>query len=746
MFADIIVDLSVEALDRSFQYIVPREMEDTIAVGMMAVIPFGRGNREMTGFVVGITEQAAWPVEKMKKILALKTYEIGIETQLMQLAEWIRRQYGGTMNDALKTVLPVKRQIKSVEEHWLNFVVDEEEVQRELKHCRIHHYKAKERFLQGMLEQKGTMTTKTARNIYNVPKSVIDGYKKRGFLEVSDKRIFRNPLSVQMTEQEQDIKILNEEQKAACERFTGEYNQGIRQTYLLYGVTGSGKTEVYIEMIKTVTAEGKQAIVLIPEIALTEQTVKRFVAALGTRVTVLHSRMSEGEKYDQYCRIKEGKADIVIGPRSALFVPFDNLGLIVIDEEHENSYKSESPPCYHAREVAIRRAQMAGASVVLGSATPSVESYEAAKNGTYTLLELKNRAKNARKPEVHVVDLREELQQGNRSVFSRILQEKIRQRLSQGEQTMLFLNRRGYAGFVSCRSCGYVIKCSHCDISMTAHKSHQGDVDKLVCHYCGHATYMPKQCPSCGSPYIAAFGLGTQKVEEMLQKIVPKARILRMDGDTTTGKNGHEQVLAPFRRGEADILIGTQMIVKGHDFPNVTLVAALAADLGMYGGDYRCQERTFDLLMQASGRAGRGEKPGEMIIQTYNPDQYCIEAVKKQDPEIFYNNEMAFRRMAGYPPYTSMFLLLVTAPDKRQAETCIRCLKELAQKKEILCVGPSEAGLSKAKDRYRYTLYLKSTEDAELEQVKEYLEQQIHTQPWALHCTVQFDRNPMSSY
>ena len=383
---------------------------------------------------------------------------------------------------------------------------------------------------------------------------------------------------------------------------------------------------------------------------------------------------------------------------------------------------------------------------MLGSATPSVESYEAAKNGTYTLLELKNRAKNARKPEVHVVDLREELQQGNRSVFSRILQEKIRQRLSQGEQTMLFLNRRGYAGFVSCRSCGYVIKCSHCDISMTAHKSHQGDVDKLVCHYCGHATYMPKQCPSCGSPYIAAFGLGTQKVEEMLQKIVPKARILRMDGDTTTGKNGHEQVLAPFRRGEADILIGTQMIVKGHDFPNVTLVAALAADLGMYGGDYRCQERTFDLLMQASGRAGRGEKPGEMIIQTYNPDQYCIEAVKKQDPEIFYNNEMAFRRMAGYPPYTSMFLVLVTAPDKRQAETCIRCLKELAQKKEILCVGPSEAGLSKAKDRYRYTLYLKSTEDAELEQVKEYLEQQIHTQPWALHCTVQFDRNPMSSY
>ena len=335
------------------------------------------------------------------------------------------------------------------------------------------------------------------------------------------------------------------------------------------------------------------------------------MAALGTRVTVLHSRMSEGEKYDQYCRIKEGKADIVIGPRSALFVPFDNLGLIVIDEEHENSYKSESPPCYHAREVAIRRAQMAGASVVLGSATPSVESYEAAKNGTYTLLELKNRAKNARKPEVHVVDLREELQQGNRSVFSRILQEKIRQRLSQGEQTMLFLNRRGYAGFVSCRSCGYVIKCSHCDISMTAHKSHQGDVDKLVCHYCGHATYMPKQCPSCGSPYIAAFGLGTQKVEEMLQKIVPKARILRMDGDTTTGKNGHEQVLAPFRRGEADILIGTQMIVKGHDFPNVTLVAALAADLGMYGGDYRCQERTFDLLMQASGRAADQQRDQE---------------------------------------------------------------------------------------------------------------------------------------
>ena len=385
--------------------------------------------------------------------------------------------------------------------------------------------------------------------------------------------------------------------------------------------------------------------------------------------------------------------------------------------------------------------------MVLGSATPSVDSYQAAKNGEYQLLTMKKRAKDALLPVVHVVDLREELEAGNRSVFSRLLQEKIRERIGKKEQIMLFLNRRGYAGFVSCRSCGNVLKCNHCDVSMTAHKTHQGDVDMLMCHYCGHSIYMPEVCPKCGSPYIAAFGLGTQKVEEMLSRLVPEARILRMDGDTTTGKQGHEQVLAPFRRGEADVLIGTQMIVKGHDFPNVTLVAALAADLSMYASDFRCNERTFDLLMQASGRAGRGDKPGEMIIQTYNPEQYCIEAVKQQNAELFYENECAYRQMTHYPPFVKMMLVLVMAEQKKEAAGCVRALAETLQgREELQVIGPSEAGLSRAKDRYRYVMYIKAETYELLQEAKARLEQTLKESQFARNCSVQYDMDPMNGY
>lgn len=352
-------------------------------------------------------------------------------------------------------------------------------------------------------------------------------------------------------------------------------------------------------------------------------------------------------------------------------------------------------------------------------------------------------------PKVHVVDLRQELEAGNRSVFSRLLQEKIQERLNRREQTILFLNRRGYAGFVSCRSCGFVLKCSHCEVSMTAHKNHVGDVDTLVCHYCGHAVAMPRRCPSCGSPYIAAFGLGTQKVEEMLHKRFPEARILRMDGDTTAGKHGHEGVLAPFRNGEADILIGTQMIVKGHDFPNVTLVAALAADMSMYAGDYRSSERTFELLMQASGRAGRGDKKGEMVIQTYNPDQYCIRAVERQDASYFYDNELAFRRLADYPPFTILSAILVLSESKNEAAACTDALAAAIRKRcqdQVVIIGPAEAGLSRARDRYRYVLYIKCQNEPAAEAVKQEAETVSREGRWEKSCRVQYDRDPMTGY
>lgn len=747
MFADVIVDISVESLDRSFQYRIPENLEPVVTLGTVVTIPFGKGNREITGFVVGISDTAKWEEDKIKSLIGVEEKEIAVESQLLRLAAWIREHYGATMNEALKTVLPVKKQIKSVEEHWLNFVVSEERAKKELNRCLLRHYKAKARLLEGMLAENGQMTTSLARKKYGVTKPVIDGMVKAGIVSVTDKRIYRNPISDREQPRFSSV-TLNAEQKKAAEIFGNEYRAGIRNTYLLYGVTGSGKTEVYMEMIRQVLEEEKQVIVLIPEIALTVQTVGRFRSRFGDRVSVMNSRMSDGERYDQYERVKNGEVDIIVGPRSALFVPFRKLGLIIIDEEHETSYKSESPPKYHAREVALERGRMSGASVVLGSATPSLESYQAAMSGKYTLLKLSGRAGEAVLPKVHVVDLREELKAGNRSVFSRMLQEKIEERLQKKEQTILFLNRRGYAGFVSCRSCGFVLKCSHCDISMTAHKNHVGEVDTLMCHYCGHTIYMPEKCPECGSPYIAAFGLGTQKVEEMLARQFPSARILRMDGDTTAGKHGHESVLNPFRQGEADILIGTQMIVKGHDFPNVTLVAALAADIGMYAGDFRSSERTFDLLMQASGRAGRGKKAGEVIIQTYNPEQYCIEAVKKQEAEIFYQNELAYRRIIGYPPFTQMLSVLVLSEDKRAVWQCINELSEKLRQTmpKVILIGPAEAGLTKAKDRYRVVLYVKSSDEDEILKVKWELERISHNSKWEKLCSIQYDWNPLSGY
>lgn len=746
MFADVIVDISVEALDRSFQYRIPEEMRDRVSLGSRVRIPFGRADREISGFVIGISEEAKWPVEKLKSLAAIEENEIPVEGQLLKLAAWIREYYGATMNEALKTVLPVKKQIKSVEEHWLTFAVPRQQAEKELDRCRLRHFKAKARLLAGMFEEGGEMTTRLAAKKYNVAKTVVDGLVKQGILAVTDRRRYRNPFQSETDTSE--AVVLNRQQREVTEHFCRQYRQGIRGTYLLYGVTGSGKTEVYMEMIRQVLILGQQVIVLIPEIALTYQTVKRFQKQFGDRVSVLNSRMSDGERYDQYERAKKGEIDIIIGPRSALFIPFAHLGLIIMDEEHENSYKSESPPKYHAREVAQKRAAMAGASVVLGSATPSVETYLAAREGRYHLYRLTERAGGAQMPRVHVVDLREEMKAKNRSIFSRLLQQKIRERMARQEQVILFLNRRGYAGHVSCRSCGFVLKCNHCEVSMTAHKNHVGDVDTLICHYCGHAVAMPEVCPKCGSPYIAAFGMGTQKVEEMLHRTFPQARILRMDGDTTGGKQGHEKILEPFRQGKADILIGTQMIVKGHDFPNVTLVAALAADLGMYDGDYRSNERTFHLLMQAGGRAGRGQKPGEMIIQTYNPEQYCVEAVRVQDAELFYENELAFRRMTRYPPYSYMLAVLVLADVQQTAKECITALAGLTgpDGSEVSLIGPAEAGLSRAKDRYRYVLYVKAADETSVMDIKHQMEMFITGSKWEKSCSIQYDMNPMSGY
>ena len=666
MFADIIVDISVEALDKTYQYIVPKRLESEIRIGTPVQVPFGRGNRLLKGFVIHLTEKAAFDVSRMKEIVSIATKQMPVESELLQVAGFIRERYGSTMNEAIKTVIPIRKKVKSVEEHWLTFAMEKNKVKDILGEYKRRRYAAKVRLIEGMLAEGDVINRRTAIQKYKANKAVIDGLVKDGIVRVSKERIYRK--AVQEPAQGRQLPPkLNEEQQKIVEDFVKEYGEGIRRTYLLYGITGSGKTEVYMQLLSEVLAEGKQAIVLIPEIALTFQTVSRFQKRFPGRVSVLHSRLSEGERADQIEMAKNGDIDIMIGPRSALFTPFERLGIIIMDEEHETSYISESSPRYHTDEVAVYRAKLAGASVVLGSATPSVKSYQAAKEGRYKEYRLTKRAGNAALPNIDIVDLREELKAKNRSVFSRLLQQKLQECLAKGEQAMLFINRRGYAGFVSCRNCGNVIQCSHCDVSMTAHKNHVGDVDTLVCHYCGRSVAMPERCPECGSPYIATFGLGTQKVEEMLRHLMPKARILRMDADTTTGKNGHEGILSAFREGKADILIGTQMIVKGHDFPNVTLVAALAADMSMFEQDYQSSERTFQLLQQASGRAGRGEKPGEVIIQTYKPEHYVIESIRKHDDTIFYENELAYRRMLGYPPCKAMLRVMISAEKKRSA-------------------------------------------------------------------------------
>lgn len=499
-----------------------------------------------------------------------------------------------------------------------------------------------------------------------------------------------------------------------------------------------------MEMIRNVAAKGRQAIVLIPEIALTYQTVMRFYRKFGDRVSIMNSRMSAGERYDQMQRAAGGEIDVMIGPRSALFTPFPNLGLIVIDEEHENSYKSEQVPRYHARETAAVRAELEHASLVLGSATPSLESYYRCQTGEYRLLELTRRAGRQPLPAVYTADMRQELARGNRSIFSDILHDKLKERLERKEQSMLFLNRRGYAGFISCRSCGYVVRCPHCDVSLSAHNN-----GKLICHYCGHEERNVQVCPSCGSKHIGGFKAGTQQIEELVKREFPSAAVLRMDLDTTRKKDGYEKILSAFAHEEADILIGTQMIVKGHDFPGVTLVGILAADMSLYSSDYRAGERTFQLLVQAAGRAGRGRKGGEVVIQTYSPEHYSIQTAARQDYTAFYNEEIAFRKLMGYPPAENLLAVLMTGKEEEYLEMAAGYLKAYAVRmagETVEIIGPASPYVGKVSDVYRKILYLKCPKYGMLIKVKNYLEQYIQINPGFQTLKIQFDFNPMNIF
>ncbi|WP_321007496.1 primosomal protein N' [Hungatella sp.] len=703
-FAQIIIDISHEKVDRTFDYRIPPQLEDRISVGVLVKIPFGKGNSLRKGYVVGITDHADYDADKIKEIAGIVEGSVSAESQLIMLAWWLKEQYGSTMNQALKTVLPVKQKVKPKEKKVLRLLIPEEQLAAVTAEAEKKSYKARVRLFKA-LKENPLIPYEVASGQMNLSAATLKPVIEKGYVALESEEIFRNPVK----DAGSRVKAvdLNGEQQAVVDAFCEDYEAGKRETYLIHGITGSGKTEVYMEMISRVISEGKQVIVLIPEIALTYQTVMRFYGRFGNRVSIINSRLSAGERYDQFERARGGDIDIMIGPRSALFTPFSRLGLIIIDEEHEGAYKSEVVPRYHAREVAVKRAQMQNASVVLGSATPSLEAYTKALRGEYRLFSLHTRAKaDSRLADVAVVDLREELKAGNKSIFSRRLQQMIGDRLEKKEQIMMFINRRGYANFVSCRSCGEAIKCPHCDVTLTLHKD-----NRLVCHYCGYSIPMPDKCPSCGSPYIANFGVGTQKIEMMTKKMFPQARVLRMDLDTTSKKGGHEEILSAFAEGDADILIGTQMIVKGHDFPDVTLVGVLAADLSLYTPDYRAAERTFQLLTQAAGRAGRDARHGDVIIQTYNPEHYSIVTAAEQDYETFYHQEMAYRRLMKYPPVNVLFTVqmaskseaaLVEAADRLAAH-----ITPQADEEKVQMIGPVDASVYKINDIYRKILYLK---------------------------------------
>ena len=675
MYAEIIIDITNEALDRAYTYHIPEGVD--LQVGDRVTIPFGASNAEKTGYVVGLRETFDYDPSKVKDIAAVIPDAISVQEQLIHLAAWMSSEYGTTMNQCLKTVLPVRRTVRK-NARRIDPILMYQNEQDEYHELNPAQARAAEVVIAGY---QACVAKRTASPGTDVP----------GDTEAAAQESTGTPALA--------------EEKAAVEGASADGNTVPR--YLLHGITGSGKTEVYLHIMEEVIRRGDQVILLIPEISLTYQTVRRVSTRFQGRVAILNSRMSIGERFEQYTKCERGEVNVLIGPRSAVFAPFERLGLIIMDEEHESAYKSETAPRYVTRDVAYERARLAGCPVLYGSATPSLTIYSAALRGEVQLLELLARAHaGAQLARTEIIDLREELAKGNRSILSERLYTLMQEKLEKMEQIMLFMNRRGYSNFVSCRSCGEALKCPHCDITLTLHRD-----GSLRCHYCGYQTRLMKLCPSCGSPYLAPFGFGTEKLESYVKKVFPTASVLRMDADTTKRKGDHERILEKFRKHQADILIGTQMIVKGHDFPDVTLVGLIAADLNLSAPDFKASERTFQLLTQAAGRAGRGAQAGTVIIQTYQPDHYAIVLSKRQDYKAFYEKEYRFRKLMGYPPTERLMTIQLASKDEDFLTMVSAAAAEgfqldcSAEGAEL--IGPLEASVYRINDIYRKIVYIK---------------------------------------
>ncbi|MBC1860405.1 primosomal protein N' [Listeria welshimeri] len=755
--AKVIVDVPAMQVDRPFDYFIPEDLEELIRPGMRVSVPFG--NRKIQGFVTSLDKTEENP--KLKGIDGVMDLAPVLNEELMELGDWLAEDTLSFRVSAYQAMLPAALRAK-YEKYFLRLDDENEELEQLFESYETLDWKVAE--ARGLLKQigkwvregsvevvyqvKNKITNKKVRVvsclkspyqlteiIEDMPKNakaqsrvlaffqafegseiLFSELKKQAgttdttikkladlnILTIQEKIISRDPYQNHQFEKSESLQLLPDQQ-TACWKITAATEQ---ETFLIHGVTGSGKTEIYLQTIEAKLKEGKEAIVLVPEISLTPQMVERFKSRFGSEVAVLHSALSSGEKYDEWRKIERKEARVVVGARSAVFAPLENLGIIIIDEEHEASYKQEDNPRYHARDVAIWRANKYQCPVVLGSATPSLESFARAKKGVYTLIELPSRVNDRAMPEVSVVDMREELRKENRTEFSTELLEKIKDRIAKKEQTVLMLNRRGYSSFVMCRDCGYVVECPNCDISLTYHQSS----NQMKCHYCGHEERVPQKCPSCEGEHIRYFGTGTQKVEESLTKLIPEARVIRMDVDTTRTKGAHEKLLKSFRNHEADILLGTQMIAKGLDFPDITLVGVLNADTMLHLPDFRASERTFQLLTQVSGRAGRHERTGEVVVQSYNPEHYSIEFAKKHDFIGFYNHEMQLRKMGSYPPF--YYLTMINVSDENEMKA-IRTIQEMAQflrgklGPDAVVLGPVPSTITRIKNKYRYQCIIK---------------------------------------
>ena len=744
MIAEVIINRTARKLNKTFDYHIPSELEGIIFVGSKVIVPFGKTGKLEEAFVLGIKEKTNY-INEMKDIVRL---EEQLKDEQIQLAQWIAKRYFCHISDGIKLMLTPGTKNKDKEKriqdktiHSIHLAKTIEEIESHITIGRIKSEKQKKiiRFIQ---DNEGA-TISEIEQFTDCSRAIVHTLIKNGYLKVVEKKIERNPL--QQKEKEKTEKLtLTEEQEKAYQRIEQAIEEKLYQSFLLYGVTGSGKTEIYLQLIQKVLEKQRTAIVLVPEISLTPQMLERFIARFEKKeIAVLHSKLSIGERHDEWKRIKEGKAKIIIGARSAIFAPTEQIGIIIIDEEHDSSYKSEANPRYDAKEVAKQIAKQNQCPLLLGSATPDIKTYHCAigSKKEIELLTLTKRANQSSLPQVQVIDLKQELANGNRSMLSLALYHAIEENLKVKKQTILFLNRRGYSTFIMCRNCGYTVKCKNCNISMTYHSTQK----KLKCHYCGYEEKMVKICPECHSDKIRYFGTGTQKLEQEINKQFPTAKTIRMDVDTVTKKNSHEQILNRFKNEHMDILIGTQMVVKGHHFPQVTLVGVIAADSSLNIDDYRANERTFQILTQVAGRAGRENLPGKVIIQSYNPENFSIQCARQQNYEKFYQTEIELRKQLKYPPFCDIIVVNFSSIEEKELQRVSKWIFEYLthqlDKEQFKLFRPMPSPIDKIQNKHRWRIIIKGNITEQVNEIlnnclKEIYHQNLKT------TTVTIDVNP----